>query len=161
MYNICGRILEKRTASAVIRLRDAQGNLGIRCPDIPRRHIFRSSGLYTCIYMYSVCLAPFSCKKSSSFYEWAMFTCALSRFQCQECLKTCRQDIETPTFQTHVRSDLGPFESFVNTEQITIMEMFSKFRKFPDCACLQWAKFPRDTIEKIGILFSYLPWNWI
>ena len=54
---------------------------------------------------------------------------------------TCRQDNETPRFQKHVWSDLGLFESFINTgtfpEQIAIIEMFSKFRKFPDCACSQ------------------------
>ena len=75
----------------------------------------------------------------------------LSRFHCQEWLNTCGQDIETPTIQKHVHSDLGPFESFVQTgtfpEQIAIIEMFSKFRKFPDCACLQRATSPRDIIE--------------
>ena len=87
----------------------------------------------------------------------------LSRFLCQEWLNTCRQDFETPTFneKKHVLSDLGPFESFVNTgtfpEQIAIIEMFTKFRKFPDCACLQSANGPRDIIEKTGIPFSYLP----
>ena len=73
----------------------------------------------------------------------------LSRFHCLEWLNTCRQDTET--LQNHVRSDLGPFESFVKTgtfpEQIAITEMFSKFGKFPDCACLQRANFPRDIIE--------------
>ena len=76
----------------------------------------------------------------------------LSRFHCQQWLNTCRQDIETPTFQkTRVLSDLGPFESFINTGTfpmlIAIIEMFSKFRKFPDCACLQRANSPREIIE--------------
>ena len=75
----------------------------------------------------------------------------LSNFHCQEWLNTCGQDIETLTFQKHVWSDLGPFESFVNTdtfpELITIIEMFSKFRNFPDSACSQRANSPRDIIE--------------
>ena len=85
----------------------------------------------------------------------------LSRFHCQEWLNTCRQDIETQTFEKHLRCDLGPFESFVNTgtfpEQIAVIEMFPKFSIFPDCACLQRANTPRDIIEWIGISFSYLP----
>ena len=64
----------------------------------------------------------------------------LSRFHCQEWLNTCGQDIETLTFPKHVRSDVGPFESFVNTgtfpEQIAVIQMFSKFRKYQDCACV-------------------------
>ena len=86
-----------------------------------------------------------------------MFTCAYLciaiTFHCQKWLNTRRQGIETPTFQKHVRSDLGPLESFVNTgtfpEQIAIIEMFSKFRKFTDCACLQRTYSPRDIIEWI------------
>ena len=66
-------------------------------------------------------------------------------------MNTCRQDIETLTFKSHVRSDFGLFESFFNTgtfpEQIAITEKFSKFRKLMDCACLQTANFPRDIIE--------------
>ena len=50
----------------------------------------------------------------------------------------------------NVRSDLGPFE-YLDTdtfpEQIAIIEVLSKFRKFPDCACLQKANSPRDIIE--------------
>ena len=75
----------------------------------------------------------------------------LSRFHCKEWLNTCGQDIETLTFQKHARGDLGPFESFVNPgtfpEQRAVIEMFSKFRKFPDCACLERENSPRDIIE--------------
>ena len=63
--------------------------------------------------------------------------------------RTLKQDI--PKKKKHVWSDLGPFESFVNIgtfpEQIAVIEMFSKFRKFPDCACLQRANSPRNIIE--------------
>ena len=49
----------------------------------------------------------------------------LSHFHCQEWLNTCRQGIETPTFQKHVRGDLGPFESSGTfPEQIAIIEIF-------------------------------------
>ena len=75
----------------------------------------------------------------------------LSRVYCQEWLNTCRQSIETPTVRKHIRSDLGPCEFSVNTgtfpEQIAIIEVFSKFIKFPNCACLQRAYSPRDIIE--------------
>ena len=75
-----------------------------------------------------------------------MLTCAnfimQSRFHCQEYLNTS---------QKHVRSDLGPFESFVNTgtfpKQIAVIETFSKFRIFSDCACVQRANSPRGIIE--------------
>ena len=74
----------------------------------------------------------------------------LSSFHCNEWLNTCQLNTETPTFQKHVRSDLGPFESFVNTgmfpEQIAIIEMYSKFRQHSDCACLQRRNPPRDII---------------
>ena len=39
--------------------------------------------------------------------------------------------------------------------------MFSKFRAYPDCACLWWVNSARDIIYQHGIPFSYLPWNWI
>ena len=130
-----------RTMSAVTRLRDAQGDVGLRCPYMPWRHIFSWSVSYTCIYIYIVCLATFSWKLSLSLLmiEWCSLVLnfvMLSRFHCQEWLNACRQEIETPTFQKHARSDLGPFESSGTfPEQIAIIEMFSKFRKFPDCAC--------------------------
>ena len=92
-------------------------------------------------------LSPLKIERCSLVFNFVM----LSRFHCREWLNTCRQDIETPTLQKHALSDLGPFESFVNIgtflEQIAIIEMFSKFRKFPDCACLQRANSPRDIIE--------------
>ena len=47
----------------------------------------------------------------------------------------------------HVQSDLGLFESFINTgtfpKQIAVIETFSKFRKIRDCACVQSAKFSK------------------
>ena len=50
----------------------------------------------------------------------------LSRFVVRN---TCRQDIEIPRFQKHVRSDLGLFESFINTdtfpEQICLLNLES------------------------------------
>ena len=108
------------------------------------------------IHMYLhvfVCLDTFSWKKVSLLMiercSPVLNFVMLSRFHCPEWLNTCRQDFET--FKKHVRSDLGPFESFVNIdtfpEQIAIIELFSKFRKFTYCACLQRAYSPRDIIE--------------
>ena len=90
-----------------------------------------------------------------------MFTCAKFFHAITFSLSVMAEHIETPPFQQHVPSDLGPLESFVNSEtfpeQIAIIEIFSKFRKFPDCACLQGANSPRDIIEYIKIPFSNLP----
>ena len=56
-------------------------------------------------------------------------------------LSRLAEHLSTLTFQKDVRSGLGLFESFVNTgtfpEQIAVIDTFSKFRKFPDRACVQ------------------------
>ena len=128
--------------------------LGHRYPYMPRKHMFPWSVSYV-TYLHSLpgyiqlekSLSLLMIERCSPVLNFIM----LSRFHCQEWLNTCRQDIETPTFKKHVLSDLGPFESFVNTgtfpEQIAIIEMFFKFRRFPYCACLQRANSSRGIIE--------------
>ena len=75
--------------------------------------------------MYIVCLATFSWENSLSSYDWAMFTFYYaSTFS----LAGIAEHLSTK----HVRSDLGPFESFVNTgtypRHIAVFATFSKFR---------------------------------
>ena len=116
----------------------------------PNTHFPMGCLIYMYLYVYIVCLATFSGKKVS-IPMIEQCSLVLSRFHCRKWLNTSREGIETPVFQKHIRSDLGPYASSVDTgtcpEQIAIIEMFSKFRKFPDCACLQSANSPKDIIE--------------
>ena len=96
----------KQTVSALTGVRDAQDDLGLRWPCMPRRHIF-----------------PWVCyiqpEKSPSLLMIEQCSLVLnsvmpSRFHGQEWLNTCRRDIETPISQKHVRSDFGPFEAHIS-----------------------------------------------
>ena len=105
--------------------------------------------------MYNVCLATFSCKKKKKKKKKNSLSLLMIE-RCSLMLNFIMQSrlaehLSTLTFQKHVRSDLGLFEFLVNTgtfpKQIAVIDTFSKFRKFPDCACVQRANSPRDIIE--------------